>query len=402
MDKMKKISLIILTIGFIFSSCKNGNMEFPDYDYSAVYFAYQTPVRTIELGTDYVIDNTLDNEHKCQIMATVGGLREVKQDIEIDFNVDNSLCNGLENVEAMPSNYYTLSDNKIIIKKDSKMLGGVVVQLTDAFFADPLSLTTNYVIPLVMTNVKNADKILTGTPLVDNANRLKPEDWDVAPKDYILYAIKYLNPYDVIYLRRGTDNITIDGATTTETRKGPYSTPEGDEVIRLNSISMNALEFPVTNQKVNNVNLNMTFRLNFDPATQKCTFANGTWKDNQLVNEYTFLYAEDVDDKAKTHTQKSFRVFDIAVSGSGEYVKDGEKNSWGNKDRDALYLTYNDDYKVDDMVRVGIEDKNNPNVITWEEWVVNKTYSISYATEDVLVFRDRGISLETFDPVLIP
>jgi len=340
-------------------------MEFPNYDYSAVYFAYQTPVRTIELGTDYVNDNTLDNRYQCEIMATVGGLREVKQDIEVDFEIDNSLCDNLTNVTAMPSNYYSLSDNhKIIIKKGSKMMGGVVVQLTDAFFADTLSLTTHYVIPLVITGVKNADEILTGTPAVDNANRYNVNDWTVVPKDYILYGIKYLNPYDANYLRRGTDNITIDEVTSTETRQGPYATPEGDEVIRLNSISMNAIEFPVTNQTVNNVNLNMTFRLDFDPATQKCTFANGAWIGSKVVNEYT---------------SDDYRVYDIAVSGTGEYVKDGEKNSWGNKDRDALYLKYTAEYKV-------------------EQPIGSTPVTVKYETDDVLVLRDRNIALETFTP----
>jgi len=365
---MKRISLIILIISVIFTSCENGSWEFPDFDYSAVYFAYQTPVRTITLGTDYLNDNSLDNQHKCQIMATVGGLREIKHDISISFKVENSLCDNLVNVTAMPSNYYTLSDNKIIIKKDSKMLGGVVVQLTDAFFADPLSLTTNYVIPLVMTDVQNADKILTGTAAVDAPNRFNPDDWEVAPKDYILYAIKYLNPYDAIFLRRGTDNIIDNGVASTETRKGPYATPEGDEIVRLNSISLTEIVFPVNTLRANNVNLNMTFKLNFDLATQKCTFANGAWKGSQLVNEYT---GED------------FRVFDIVISGTGEYVKDGEKNSWGNKDRDALYLNYQVEYKV-------------------EQPLGSDPHTVKCETADILVFRDRGVSLETFAPELKP
>jgi len=369
-DKMKRISFIILIISVIFSSCKNGDWEFPDYDYSTVYFAYQTPVRTITLGNDYVNDNTLDNEHKCQIMATVGGFREILKDIEIGFKVDNSLCDGLINVKAMPSEYYSLSDNsKIIIKKGSKMIGGVVVTLTDAFFADPLAVTTNYVIPLVMTDVKNADRTLSGEAAggVSNPNRLKSEDWKVIPKDYILFAIKYINPWDVVYLRRGTDNITEAGVARTEKRQGKYS-PEEDEVIKLNSISFTGIEFPVNNHRINNVNLNMTFKLDFDPASQKCTFANGAWKNSQLVD---------------TYTGANFRVFDIVVSGSGEYRKDGEKNSWGNKDRDALYLNYQVEYKV-------------------EQPLGSAPVTIKYATEDVLVFRDRDVKLETFEPVLKP
>ena len=368
-DKMKKISLIILIISGVFSSCKNGDWEFPGYDYSTVYFAYQTPVRTITLGNDYVNDNAFDNEHKCQIMATVGGFREIKNDIEISFKVDNSLCDVLDNVTAMPANYYSLSDNsKMIIQKGSKMIGGVVVSLTDAFFADPLAISANYAIPLVMTDVKNADRILTGTVTegVNNPNRLKSEDWEVIPKDYILYAVKYINPWDVIYLRRGTDNITEDGASRTEKRQGAYS-PEEDELIRLNTISMTGIEFPANNIRFNNVNLNMAFKLDFDPGTQKCTFANGVWKNSQLVNEYT--------------DGNNFRVFDIVVSGNGEYRKDGEKNSWGSKDRDALYLNYQVEYQIE--FPVGSPSKK-----------------VKYETTDILVFRDRGVTLETFTPVL--
>jgi len=365
---MKRISLIFLIISAIFTSCENGKWEFPDYDTSAVYFAYQTPVRTITLGTDDVNDNTLDNQHKCQIMATVAGFREIKNDIEISFRVENSLCNGLDNVTAMPSNYYSLSDNKMVISKGSKMIGGVTVTLTDAFFADPLALTTNYVIPLIMTDVKNADGILTGEAAVENPNRFIPEDWVAAPKDYILFAVKYLNPYDVIYLRRGTDNYVEDGVPRTEERKGPYATPEGDEVIRLSSISMTEIAFPVDNFRANNVNLNMAFKLTFDPATNKCTFANGAWKDSQLVNEYA---------------GENFKVYDIVISGSGEYVKGGAKNSWGNKDRDILNLNYQVEYKVEQPI--GSDPK-----------------TVKCQTADGLVFRDRGVAIETFEPELKP
>ena len=373
---MKKISLIILIISVIFSSCKNGDWEFPDNDVSAVYFAYQSPVRTITLGKDYVNDNTFDNNRQCQIMATVGGFYNVKKDIEISFRVENSLCDHLENVTAMPSDYYSLSDNgKMIIKKGSKMIGGVVVQLTDAFFNDPLSLSAHYVIPLVITGVKNADRILAGTQAdgVSSPNRLNPEDWKVLPKDYTLFAVKYINPYDLIYLRRGTDNITEDGDQRTverpEVKQGdpPKNHPEDDEVIKLSSISLNEIEFPVNNHRNNNVNLNMTFKLNFS-TNQTCTFANGAWKDNQLVDEYTGA---------------NFRVFDITVSGNGEYRSDGEKNSWGNKDRDALYLNYTVEYKVE-----------NP--------LGSAPQAIKYVTTDILVFRDRDVSLETFEPKLKP
>ncbi|HEX9152530.1 MAG TPA: DUF5627 domain-containing protein [Flavobacterium sp.] len=52
-------------------------------------------------------------------------------------------------------------------------------------------------------------------------------------------------------------------------------------------------------------------------------------------------------------------------------MKRGEKNSWGSKDRDALYLDY----------------------------TVNLA-SFKVATNDTLVLRDRGVKAETFNPVL--
>ena len=39
--------------------CKNDDWSFPDYDHSAVYFAYQYPVRTIVLGEDNNFDTSL-------------------------------------------------------------------------------------------------------------------------------------------------------------------------------------------------------------------------------------------------------------------------------------------------------------------------------------------------------
>jgi len=328
------------------------------------------------LGTDDAFDNSLDNAKQCQIFATAGGFYEIKNNIEITFRVANELCDQLSNVTAMPASYYSLSENsKMVITKDSKFLGGVVVQLTDAFFADPLSLTTNYVIPLLITDVKGADGILTGTPAdgVTNPNRFNRDDWvsTAPPRDYILYAVKFINPYDAIYLRRGTDNITENGATETVRRQAEYS-PEEDEVMeganRVRSISLTELEFPVNNHRLNNVNLNMSFKLNFT-ADGKCTFEDGAWKDGDVVKEYTGA---------------NFRVFNINVTGSGEYVVKGEKNSWGNKDRDVLRLNYTAEYQVE--LPLG-----------------SAPQTVIYETSDVLVFRNRGIAgPETFSPVLIP
>jgi len=79
---MKQIKFLsILCAGFsllTLNSCHNQDVEFPDYKYSAVYFAYQTPVRTIVLGDD-VYDTSLDNEHKLKIYAAMGEYLRTKK-----------------------------------------------------------------------------------------------------------------------------------------------------------------------------------------------------------------------------------------------------------------------------------------------------------------------------------
>ena len=49
---MKKI-LVILTLVTGLIACENQKNEFPDFDYTAGYFPYQYPVRTLVLG-DYI------------------------------------------------------------------------------------------------------------------------------------------------------------------------------------------------------------------------------------------------------------------------------------------------------------------------------------------------------------
>src|SRR5687768_14015048 len=112
-NEMKRAFLISIVLLSILTAC-NKDWEFPDYKYSTVYFPYQSPVRTLVLGED-VYDNSLDNQHKFLIMATMGGVYENKKDITLEVSVDNSLANKVkfnaangDSVVAMPDNYYLL------------------------------------------------------------------------------------------------------------------------------------------------------------------------------------------------------------------------------------------------------------------------------------------------------
>lgn len=338
-----KIFLMLIAVFVSLVSCTNQDAEFDNFDHQSVYFAYQYPVRTITLGED-IFDTTLDNQHKCKIMGTLGGVYNNDKDVTIDIAVANSLPAGFlfnaggSDIVAMPSNYYTLSSNQIVIPK-GQITGGVEVQLSDAFFADPLSVKNTYVIPLEMKKVVNADTILSGKALVPNPLKLLSTDWSVAPKDYVLYAVKYVNPWDGNYLRRGKDVIVGNNGNTalnkTVVRHSTYV--EGDQVSKINTVSLNTIDFPVVVKDAYGVNINFNLKLTFD-SENKCTVSGSS---------------------------ASF-----TASGTGKFVKKGEKNSWGNKDRDAIYLDY----------KVNFQDFN-------------------LTTKDTLVLRDRGVTAAVYSPV---
>ncbi len=343
---MKTIKYLasLASILCVASACHNSDVEFEDYDYSAVYFASQYPARTLVLGDD-IYDNTLDNAHQLDIYATVGGLYKNDNCIDIAIEIDNTLCDnlyladGTTPIVAMPESYYTIESNKISL--DKSMAGAVRVNLKPEFFEDPKAVTSNYAIPVKMTSVSGADKILSGEAMtgVENPVSCNINDWKVAPKDYVLYIVNYMNPYQAAYLRRGEDVITEGGVTATSVRHKEYV--EYDEVVELKTKSMNETIMPIA------------LSYSDSEGSQKA------YCDMVL----TF----DEEGKCTLSTENS----DFKVSGNGAFVKNGEKNSWGNRDRSALYLKY--DIELDGKVQ--------------------------YQVTDTLVVRNRGMAVEFLNPV---
>ena len=339
MTDMKKKNLLYvgmasLLVGGIATSCESGTNEFKNFDYSTVYFANQFAERTLVLGEDEFTDNAIDNEHKVSIKAAWGGGYNNPTNVTIDFEVDESLCDNLYFIEEnrpvvpMPAEYYTLASNQIHIP-EGQIGGGVEVQLTDAFFADEHAIENYYAIPLRMLHVEGADSILQGTAGVENPVLTNSNHWTTQPKNYVIYAIKYVNEWHGEYLRRGIDQMTVNGATTSNIRHEQYI--EDDEVVYLttNSLSRSTLALTTQDTNGNNVSYNIALAFGEDGNCTLSSITDG-----------------------------------ITVSGTGKFIKDGEKNSLGGKDRDALYL----DYQVD-FHNLGMQ----------------------YATKDTLVLRTRGV-----------
>ena len=342
MMKLKKHICVVALGAFslTFASCYNADKEFPDYEGgTTAYFAYQYPVRTLILGND-IYDNTIDNEHKCRIWSTMGGAYGGRN-ATVDIFVDEALCNDLYftddggnaavPVTPMPSSYYNLLSNSIPYNGDSR--GYVEVQFTDAFFNDPLSIENTYVIPLKMTKVTGIDHILSGTPREGlTPARANSEDWDVLPKDYVLYCVKYMNPWQGKYIRRGIDNVTEKGNTTTIVRKD-FSLVNSDlEHYKENPVNQNDEVCGITTKNMTQAIFPVSFKTS--GASISCNLIL-TFSGNQCT-----ISTDDAD---------------VTVTGSGEFIEKGTEKAeykdyqWGSMNgepvqRDILRLAYEVDF----------------------------------------------------------
>ena len=334
--KFNKYSAILASVALAgaYTSCKNADNDFPDYEGGvSVYFATQYPVRTLVMGDD-TYDTSMDNAHKCTIYSTMGGAY-AGRNITVEIGVDNSLTDhlyfsGNTPVKAMPESYYKLASNTI--NYGGSHMGGVEVEFTDAFFADPAALTNTYVIPVVMKSQTGADHIRTGVPAVegDMPPRTNSNAWATQPKDFVLYCVKYINKYDAEYATRGIDKVTENGTTTTIVRHAPNV--EKDELRKVGTRNLTTAVYPVstvvTDAAGNPTTLTCDLLLSFDG------------KDECVITSDTPGYT---------------------ASGIGKFVKNGDKNSWGNKDRNALYLEYTIDFgvrKIETLDTMAVKSRN--------------------------------------------
>ena len=338
-------------ISLTVASCYNADRDFPDYEGgTTAYFAYQNPVRTLILGND-IYDNTLDNEHKCRIWSTMGGAYGGR-DAYVDVMIDESLCDNLyfmdvngnvaEPVRAMPSTHYSLLSNRINYNGEPR--GYVEVQFTKDFFDDPKSIENYYVIPLVMTNASGIDHILTGTPREGlTPSRTNVEDWDVLAKDYVLYLVKYINPWDAKYIRRGVDLVTEGGVTREVVRKDFSLVNTDPDRYTENPVNANDEVCDITTKNMTQAIFPVSFKTSGASITCRLLLTfNG--------NQCTISSADE----------------DVTVSGSGEYIANGTERAeykdyqWGSMNgqpvqRDILRLAYDVNFG-DKKIQVSTKD----------------------------------------------
>ncbi|MDO6759983.1 DUF5627 domain-containing protein [Tamlana sp. 2_MG-2023] len=341
---MNTKNIVLIVCALIAIGCSNSDTDFEDFDVIATYFPYQTPARTLILGKYDQGFNDGDNNHNFEITAVMTGVRSNGKDRSIYFEVDNSLLDNVKNVKALPPAYYTMENISPVTIPSGDTKARIKVQLREAFFNDPLSFgaqnTTNYVIPLRITKADNIDSILVGRNVIDNPDRVNPADWDVLPKDYTLFGIKYMNKFHGHYLRRGEDMITNPMTAVGRTYSSEYVVD--DEVVLVETTGFNKV-------KVQNL-------VGRDDLPNPGEIPQGI-----VTMELTFT-----DDG--TCTISSFGSDPYGVTGSGEYVEEGD--AWGGKSRDVIYLDYT---------------------------YLDPDFSETHTVKDTLVIRDRAAVLEQFE-----
>ncbi len=325
MKRYIKMVAALLALMASFTACENGDQTFDDYEGgTTAYFAYQSPVRTIVLGDDEY-DTTLDKAHKLKILATFGGSYNGRN-ATVNVAVDNSLCDNLTfadgtPVKAMPKEYYQLSTTAFNF--NGGMQGGTEVQLTDAFFKDPDAVKNTYVIPLVMQNQTGFDRIATGTLKEGKTgSRTNASIWETAPRDYVMYCVKYQNKYSGWWLTNhntSTDNI------------------EKASKVQITTRTLNSSVYTVEFQEGSKI-LKADLLLTFDDK-ENCTITSLTEG--------------------------------VKATGSGSWADNGI-HSWNNKDRDLMELN------AEITFAGGVKKNLNEKLVWWRSGVSKEEFSYTY------------------------
>ena len=292
---MKKY-LILLAFAAALFSCENQDNDFEDFDFQTVYFPIQYPARTLALGESRS-DNSIDLEHAFSIGASVGGMYENNTERVLNVRlapelVDGAIVDGRP-VQMLPSNYYEGTEFSSIIIPAGSFNGKLQVNLTDAFFADTLATEVNYVIPLVIEQ-SSKDSVLAGMPLPEigaGADRRVPTDWmpGFEPKDFTLFAVKYINRYHGMFLHSGVDETLDESGNVTETftYRADYVEQDLQTLLKTKSLTTCFMERLGGQNQGDNFKVELTFN---DSGNITITSAIG---DDTVHGTGTFVEAND-------------------------------------------------------------------------------------------------------------
>lgn len=184
MRKINRLS-VLCAMTFAISSCYKDYIE--DYDFSAVYFSSQKPLRTV----------IADRNMKIRVGVAVAGKRNVDVNDWAMFEIDPALLDGT-GLQLLPSDCYTLSDESYFRNSNPNLpIADVEISFTDKFYQNAASSSLHYALPFKVIG-SSADSILTD-------------------KSYSIVAIKYISNYHGTYYVKGEVSIYDDKGQLIET-----------------------------------------------------------------------------------------------------------------------------------------------------------------------------------------
>ena len=255
--------------------------------------------------------------------------------------------------------------------------------VADKFFQDPKAIENTYVIPLVMTSVKGIDHILTGTPREGlTPSRTNLEDWDVLAKDYVLYCVKYMNPWQGRYIRRGVDNVSENGVTSSFIRKDFSLVQSDPEHYTDNPVNQNDEICSIITKNMTQAVFPVSVNIGNDPTgetrpSQKCNLILSFDGNNCTISG---------DDE------------EISSAGSGEFIPKGSGKpeykdyQWQGEgkpnERDILRLSYTVNFKKGRVIGTKtVNGKDQP-------WILENDVQVT--TTDTLVVQTRESNKREF------
>jgi hypothetical protein len=226
---MKKI-FVFLLLSIATVSCYEDYIK--DFDYSSIYFAFQTDVRTLIVGEGMQI----------KVGVALGGVSQNAINRNVTFEVKNSLVTpailtamkagvsyisssvtGVTTLLPLPPTYYTLSNSSKMVIEPGQHSGYIIFKPDSAvFLADAATLKAGYVLPL---NILTAEA-----------------DSVIEPKRYTVVGIKYENMLFGNYYHGGVTTVKdVSGNTvSTVTYKTTIPVPD-NQTWKLTTVAPDAL-----------------------------------------------------------------------------------------------------------------------------------------------------------------
>jgi hypothetical protein len=294
-------NLVLAIMITTFFACEPYEEYVKDYNYSAVYFGTQKPLRTLVTRMDA-------NELRFKAGVALGGILENKSDQWVTFELAPDLLTtvaGANGFTLLPADWYSfdITENKISIP-NGKFMGDFTITIDKSkFTADPTSLIKKYALPFRIIE-SSADSVLRG-------------DAVIKAKDYTIIVVKYINEFSGTYYVRG-EQVELDssGNEIASSNKTYYAADWSKNSTRIfTTTSENSCEMTGVGDQTTD-KLKITFGANNSvslstvvvPVTDmNCTYADGVYRLKYKYIKGSKTYSVDEYIKQRNDPEKDLR-----------------------------------------------------------------------------------------------